>query len=154
MRTYEEWKNHQLQEAPMNFFCREVGFEMKHASMLIAGIFVAAAVAAVGQDQSTLSSTEIGSSATSQVAVGAVPSFAERHPRYRLRQGDSFDIDFTLSPEFNQTVAVQPDGYATLKGVGTILIQGQTIPELTETLKTAYGKVLHDPMIMISLKDF
>jgi polysaccharide export outer membrane protein len=80
--------------------------------------------------------------------------FQERHPRYQLRKGDTFDVDFTLTPEFNQTVAVQPDGYVTLKGVGSLYVEGQTVPKLTETLKTAYTKILHDPEIAVSLKDF
>jgi polysaccharide export outer membrane protein len=78
----------------------------------------------------------------------------DRNPRYRLRKGDTFDLDFALSPEFNQTVAVQPDGYATLKGVGSIFLEGQTVPELTDTLKAAYAKILHDPVVAIALKDF
>jgi polysaccharide export outer membrane protein len=49
---------------------------------------------------------------------------------------------------------VQPDGYVTLKGVGSIYIEGQTVPELTETVKTAYAKILHDPVITVALKDF
>jgi polysaccharide export outer membrane protein len=59
-----------------------------------------------------------------------------------------------FSPEFNENVAVQPDGFATLKGIGSIHVEGQTIPELIETLKTAYAGILHDPEISISLKDF
>jgi polysaccharide export outer membrane protein len=59
-----------------------------------------------------------------------------------------------FSPEFNQTVVVQPDGYITLKGAGSLHAEGQTVPELTETIKTAYSKTLHDPVIAISPKDF
>ena len=59
-----------------------------------------------------------------------------------------------LTPEFNQTVAIQPDGYVALKGVGSLYVEGKTVPELTESLKTAYAKILHDPVIAISLKDF
>ena len=84
----------------------------------------------------------------------ANPALHERNPRYKLRKGDTFDLDFALSPEFNQTVAVQPDGYVTLKGVGSILVEGQTVPELTESVKVAYAKILHDPLIAIALKDF
>jgi polysaccharide export outer membrane protein len=82
------------------------------------------------------------------------PGFQERNPRYRLRKGDSFDLDFELSPEFNQTVAVEPDGYVTLKGAGSIFVEGLTVPELTETVKAAYAKTLHDPIITIALKNF
>jgi polysaccharide export outer membrane protein len=49
---------------------------------------------------------------------------------------------------------VQPDGYVTLKDVGSIHVEGQTVPELTETLKSAYAKILHDPVITVDLKDF
>jgi polysaccharide biosynthesis/export protein len=84
----------------------------------------------------------------------AIPGIQQRNPRYRLRKGDSFDVDFTFSPEFNQTVSVQPDGFVTLKEVGSIYVEGQTVPELTQTLKDAYAKILHEPVIAVSLKDF
>lgn len=78
----------------------------------------------------------------------------DRHPRYQLQEGDSFDLDFALSPEFNQALLVQPDGYVTLKGAGSVYVEGQTVPELTETIKSAYAKILHDPIITVDLKDF
>ena len=42
----------------------------------------------------------------------------------------------------------------TLKGVGSIFVEGQTVPELTQSVKTAYAKILHDPVISVALKDF
>jgi polysaccharide export outer membrane protein len=95
----------------------------------------------------------VDATATS-ASTSSSPTLQERHPRYRLRKGDSFDVEFTLSPEFNQTIPVQPDGYITLKGVGTIHVEGQTLPELTETIKNAYAKILHNPVVTVSLKDF
>jgi polysaccharide biosynthesis/export protein len=92
--------------------------------------------------------------AKSDAAPTAIPGIQQRNPRYRLRKGDSFDVDFTFSPEFNQTVAVQPDGFVTLKEVGSIYVEGQTVPELTQTLKDAYAKILHEPVVAIALKDF
>lgn len=83
------------------------------------------------------------------------PQFQSRVNRYRIAPGDSFDINFELSPEFNQAgVAVQPDGYVTLRGVGDVKVQGQTVPQLTETLRKAYGKILNSPIISVVLKDF
>jgi polysaccharide biosynthesis/export protein len=83
------------------------------------------------------------------------PQLQPRDDRYRIAPGDKFDLTFELSPEFNQTeVAVQPDGFVTLRGVGDLKVQGQTVPELTETLRGAYGKILNDPIISVSLKDF
>jgi polysaccharide export outer membrane protein len=42
----------------------------------------------------------------------------------------------------------------TLHGIGDIKVQGQTVPELTDTLRRAYGKILHDPIMSIVLRDF
>jgi polysaccharide biosynthesis/export protein len=93
--------------------------------------------------------------ATSAATSPNTPKLETRDERYRIAPGDTFDITFELSPEFNQTaVAVQPDGFVTLKGVGDLQVQGQTVPELTETLRGAYNKVLNDPIISVSLKDF
>ncbi len=81
--------------------------------------------------------------------------FKSRSPRYRIEAGDTFDLTFELSPEFNQTaVAVQPDGFVTLRGVGDIKVAGETVPELTSTLRLAYGKILNNPLISIVLKEF
>ena len=84
----------------------------------------------------------------------ATQQLQQRDVRYRLAAGDSFDVSFELSPEFNQTVIIQPDGFVTLKAVGDVKVVGQTVPELTQTLRTAYGKMLNDPLIVVVLKDF
>lgn len=127
---------------------------MKYGLITLAGFMVAAGITAVAQEASVHSPAVTDSSVTSAPAATAVPGFQERHPRYRLRKGDSFELDFAMTPDFNQTITVQPDGYITLKAVGSVFVEGQNVPELTETLKTAYVKVLHDPVIAISLKDF
>ncbi|HEY4903800.1 MAG TPA: polysaccharide biosynthesis/export family protein [Candidatus Sulfotelmatobacter sp.] len=88
-------------------------------------------------------------------AGAAEPQFQSRDTRYKIAPGDSFDLNFELSPEFNQTaVAVQPDGFVTLRGIGDLNVQGQTVPELTQTLRGAYNKILNDPIISVILKDF
>jgi len=92
--------------------------------------------------------------AASSAAVASQPSFQPRYPRYKLRPGDAFDISFELSPEFNQTVTVQPDGYITLVAAGDIHVEGQTIPEVTQSIRAAYAKILHEPIITIHLKEF
>lgn len=84
----------------------------------------------------------------------STPKFQERNPRYTLRAADSFDVNFELSPEFNQTVVVQPDGFITLKAIGDVHVAGLTVPELTKLLHDRYDKVLNDPVISVVLKDF
>ena len=98
---------------------------------------------------------QVVSDATAKPASGSGLQFQSRTTRYKIAPGDSFDLSFELSPEFNQTgVAVQPDGFVTLRGIGDIQVQGLTVPELTQTLRTAYGKILNDPVISVILKDF
>jgi polysaccharide biosynthesis/export protein len=94
------------------------------------------------------------SMAAAKFESSASPGLHERYPRYHLRNGDSFDLDVALAPEFNQTLVVQPDGFVTLKGAGSVHVEGQTVPELTESMKSAYAGILHEPVISISLKDF
>lgn len=102
-------------------------------------------------------SSSSAASAVSSDGAGsaATPQFQTRNNRYHISAGDSFDLTFELSPEFNQqNVTVQPDGFVTLRGVGDLKVDGQTVPELTSTLQTAYAKILHDPIISVVLKDF
>jgi polysaccharide export outer membrane protein len=95
------------------------------------------------------------SASTVTPATGSAPQFAVRDPRYKIAASDTFDLTFPLSPEYNQLgVAVQPDGFVTLYSVGDVKVQGLSIPELTSAVRTAYGKILHDPIVSIVLKDF
>ena len=82
------------------------------------------------------------------------PTFQERHPRYRIHAGDVIAFNFSFTPEFNQTVTVQPDGFITLREVGDIQVVDKTSPEVIDGVRAAYAKVLHDPVISIELKDF
>ena len=63
-------------------------------------------------------------------------------------------MNFPITPEFNQTLTVQPDGFVALRDVGDLNVEGQTVPELTETLQKAYKDILHEPVISIVLKEF
>src|SRR5271154_6585627 len=82
------------------------------------------------------------------------PALQHRNPRYQVQRDDILNISFALSPELNQTVTIQPDGYINLLNAGSLYIQGMTVPEVVDALKTAYSKTLHDPIIDVDLKDF
>ena len=84
-----------------------------------------------------------------------LPQLSDRYPRYRIAPGDVFDIVFEFSPEFNQlSVAVQPDGFVTLRDVGDVHIAGETVPSVTARLRDAYAKIMADPSISIVLRNF
>jgi hypothetical protein len=42
------------------------------------------------------------------------PELLQRYPRYLIQSEDVLNLTFPLSPEINQTVTVQPDGYINL----------------------------------------
>lgn len=99
-----------------------------------------------------------GNESTATKAGGADglgnPLLGERRPLYRLRPSDVVEVTFTVAPEFNQTLTIQPDGYVTLKDAGLVLAQGLTVPEFSEQIQKAYAGYLHDPQASVTLKDF
>jgi polysaccharide biosynthesis/export protein len=92
--------------------------------------------------------------APARVDTQVQPQLQLREPLYRIQPGDVFDLDFALTPEFNHTVTVMPDGYISLRGVGPVSIAGQTVAEATNTITKAYAHVLSQPRIAVLLKDF
>jgi polysaccharide biosynthesis/export protein len=82
------------------------------------------------------------------------PTPAERNPRYRICRDDVLGLTFPLSPELNQKVTVQPDGYISLQNAGDVYVQGLTVRELVQAVKKAYVGILHDPIVDVDLIDF
>ena len=122
-------------------------------------ILSSAALPAAGQKSAVPSAKGSGQSDITINAPQATtsesgPSLHKRNWRYRINPSDTLELTFPLTPEFNQTVTVQPDGYITLRDVGDLQAEGQTLPELTESIKTAYSKILQDPVITVDPKEF
>lgn len=74
--------------------------------------------------------------------------------RYRLQPGDVFEVQFRYSPEFNQTVTVQPDGYITLEIGGDLKVAGFTIEQTRTAILRQARTRLQDPVATIVLKEF
>lgn len=123
----------------------------------IAVILLALATAgfATGNDQkATPDATTTTASLPANQTTGAA-GFAERNPRYQVQNGDVLDLDFPFTPEMNETVTVQPDGYINLRGGPKDLhVQGQSTKEIQQSIIAAYANVLHDPVVNVLLKTF
>lgn len=125
--------------------------------LVILSVFVWATIA-VAQEPSQ--QVPPATQADSQNSNGTADSHGQpeilhhRNQRYQLHSADVLSLEFPFTPEFNQAVTVQPDGYITLRGIENMHVQGQTLPEVTAALRTAYAKILHDPVINVELKDF
>ena len=80
----------------------------------------------------------------------------QHRPRYAIQRSDSVTISFPLSPEYNQTLTVQPDGFVSLMGAGSIRLEGLNLDQAQGAIRDAYvkAKVLKDPIVTVDLKDF
>jgi polysaccharide export outer membrane protein len=74
--------------------------------------------------------------------------------RYRLQPGDVLEVQFRYSPEFNQTVSVQPDGYISLEIGGDLKVAGLTVEQTREAILKRASARLQDPVATIVLKEF
>jgi polysaccharide export outer membrane protein len=117
-------------------------------------IFLVPSGGAAGQSQSPTAPSSAQQS-TPHTADGVyVPQPGERSPRYKVQRSDVLVLTFPLTPEFNQKVMVQPDGYISLQGAESISVLGLTVPEVKQAIKKAYTQVLHEPVIQVDLTEF
>jgi polysaccharide biosynthesis/export protein len=90
--------------------------------------------------------------------VSALPvSWAQelhQRPRYILHAGDVITLDYRYTPEFNQTVTIEPDGYVSLDVVGQIKLGGLTLEQAHDQIVTVASGRLNHPELNLTLKDF
>ncbi|GIL38076.1 polysaccharide biosynthesis/export family protein [Roseiterribacter gracilis] len=72
---------------------------------------------------------------------------------YQLGPGDEFEVKFPFNPEFNERVAVAPDGAVSLPLVGIVKAGGRTVPSLTEELETRFARDLRQPRVQVLLRN-
>ena len=76
------------------------------------------------------------------------------NPRYLLNSGDVVDVQYRYTPEFNQTVTIQPDGFVSLQVVGDLKISGLTLDQARTMIRDKAGSKLNDPEVTLILKEF
>jgi polysaccharide export outer membrane protein len=77
-----------------------------------------------------------------------------QNQRYRLCPSDVILVTFPVAPGFDQTVTIEPDGFASMAKVGDIHLEGLTTQESAESIQSAYARIMHDPLVAVELKDF
>ena len=78
----------------------------------------------------------------------------ERRPFYRLQKSDVVEIEFPFSPELDETVTVQPDGFVSLRDARPVYAEGATVTGLEEIIRRAYTGILHEPEVTVLLREF
>src|SRR5215207_4194376 len=74
--------------------------------------------------------------------------------RYVLRPGDEITVQYRYTPEFDQTVKVQPDGFVALGIVGDMKLGGLTIRQARDMIIEKAKVRLKEPEVSLSLKEF
>jgi polysaccharide biosynthesis/export protein len=85
---------------------------------------------------------------------GQALGFSERDPRYRIQPSDVIEIHYRYTPEFDQTLTVQPDGVVSLEIVGELKLQGLTLEQVKAAILEKASLRLADPEITLILKEF
>jgi polysaccharide export outer membrane protein len=88
------------------------------------------------------------------LAVAQTGAFADRNPRYILQPSDVLEIHYRYSPEFDQTVTVQPDGFVSLQLIGDLKLRGLTVDQAKAAILEKASERLKDPEITVVLKEF
>jgi polysaccharide export outer membrane protein len=127
---------------------------MIHRNLALLFIVMSVLVAFASAQSSQIDGAVMTARTNSSHTGGATVQLQYRDQRYRLRKSDVIEVKFKFSPEFDETVTVQPDGFITLSGAGDIKVENKTLPELREAIEQGYQGILHEPIITVSLKDF
>jgi polysaccharide export outer membrane protein len=97
----------------------------------------------------------LGSAAVHAQAQGQAPLLTTpKENRYTLQPGDVFEVQYRYTPEFNQTVTVQPDGYVSLEVGGDVKAGGRTLQEVRNLILAKARIRLQSPEMTVVLKEF
>lgn len=73
---------------------------------------------------------------------------------YRMETGDTVEVTFRYTPEFNETAIIGPDGQVSLRSAGVIKAAGLTVAELTAHVAGASAAKLVNPDVVVTLKEY
>ncbi len=91
----------------------------------------------------------VGVSVTSANAVDPL----QKRPRYLLHAGDTVELNYRVTPEFNQVATLQPDGYVNLNLVGEMKLAGLSVQEAHDRILEKASQRLNHPELNLILKD-
>jgi polysaccharide export outer membrane protein len=80
--------------------------------------------------------------------------FANRNQRYTIQTNDVIDVQFRLTPEFNFSATIQPDGYISSQITGDVHVAGLNLTEASAAIAKSASTRLKDPEVGVVLKDF
>jgi protein involved in polysaccharide export with SLBB domain len=79
---------------------------------------------------------------------------AEAVPEYRLGCGDEIEVKFFNNEQFNELIAVRPDGRITLERIGDIYVNGMTPSQLDSLVTVTYADIIRQPDVTVFVRRF
>ncbi|MGA8528921.1 MAG: polysaccharide biosynthesis/export family protein [Acidobacteriaceae bacterium] len=74
--------------------------------------------------------------------------------RYTIQSNDVLEVRFPLTPEYGQTVTVDPTGQVYLPQLGDLRAAGMTVEQFRAEIVAAASRHLVNPEVSVNLKDF
>lgn len=95
-------------------------------------------------------------SSVAVAAYGQAPTLGQfgREERYTLNPGDVIEIQYRYTPEFNQTVTIQPDGFISLEIGGDMKVSGRNVAQVRAMILAKARERLASPELNVILKEF
>jgi polysaccharide export outer membrane protein len=73
---------------------------------------------------------------------------------YRLMSGDSIEVLYRFTPEYNETVSVLPDGTVALQLIGSVPVAGLALSQAHDAIVERAATRLRNPELSVSLKSY
>jgi polysaccharide export outer membrane protein len=98
-------------------------------------------------------------STTDRPAAAAEPQSASVSPpqparTYKLQSGDTISVFYRLTPEYNQSLTILPDGYVDLRLTGPVHVEGLDVEQAQQAIVAEAGKRLRNPEVSLSVIEF
>lgn len=87
-------------------------------------------------------------------ALAADVSLQSRDRPYRIQPSDRLQLQYRYTPEYNQSIEVQPDGVASVNLVGNVKVGGLSVEQAQAAILAELQTRLKDPEITLSLEEF
>ena len=92
--------------------------------------------------------------AASTAAPAQPPALQTRQGDYKLQPGDSVEVQYRFTPEFNAKALIQPDGQIAIPIAGAVHVGGLTVAEARAAIAAKAAARLRDPEVILLLTDF
>ena len=77
-----------------------------------------------------------------------------RDQPYRLQPSDQLQLSYRYTPEYDESLTIQPDGMVSIRLIGSVKIGGLTLDEAHAAILSQLNTRLNDPDISLTLHDF